>query len=54
MRIDPSNDEDYFRFEIPESTGTTNIFVGAVSETVNIDGELLDENGNAVSTICMM
>ena len=27
---------------------TTRIFVGAVSETVNIDGELLDENGNSV------
>ena len=46
-RIDPSTDEDYFSFVVSE---TTNIFVGAVSDTVNIDGELLDENGNSVST----
>ena len=46
-KIDPSDDDDYFRLEIPE---TTHIFVGAVSETVNIDGELLDENGNSVPT----
>ncbi|MCE2485319.1 MAG: S8 family serine peptidase [Desulfurellaceae bacterium] len=46
-RIDPSTDVDYFRLDLTE---TTNIFVGAVSETVDIDGELLDENGNAVDT----
>ena len=45
--IDPSTDEDYFRLVVPEET---HIFVGAVSETVNIDGELLDENGNSVPT----
>ena len=47
-RIDSSTDEDYFSFVVSE---TTNIFVGAVSEKVNINGELLDENGDAVSTI---
>ena len=46
-RIDPSSDEDYFRLDITE---TTNIIVGAVSETVDIDGELLDADGNAVDT----
>ena len=46
-RIDPSSDEDYFRLVVPE---TSNIFVGAVSETVDIDGGLLDEDGNAVDT----
>ncbi len=49
-RIDSSSDEDYFRFEIPNSTGTTSIFVGAVSENVNIDGDLLDSEGNPVDT----
>ena len=47
-RIDPSNDEDYFRLVVPE---TTHIFVGATSETVNIDGDLLDSDGNPVDTI---
>ena len=46
-RIDPSSDEDYFRLVVPE---TTPIFVGAVSATVDIDGELLDEDGGAVDT----
>ena len=46
-RIDPSSDEDYFRLDITE---TTNIIVGAVSETVDIDGELLNADGNAVDT----
>ena len=44
-RIDPSTDEDYFRLDIPE---TTNIFLGAVSETVDIDGALLDSGGTPV------
>ena len=46
-RIDPSTNEDYFRLVVPE---TSDIFVGAVSETVDIDGELLDEDGDAVDT----
>ena len=46
-RIDPSSDEDYFRLVVPE---TTPIFVGAVSATVDIDGELLDADGGAVDT----
>ena len=46
-RIDPSTDVDYFRLVVSEET---NIVVGAVSETVNIDGELLDNGGNPVDT----
>ena len=47
-RIGSSSDQDYFSFVVSEET---NIYVGAVSETVNIDGELLDEDGNSVPTI---
>ena len=42
-RIDPSTDEDYFRLDLTEAT---NIVVSVVSEKVNIDGELLDADGN--------
>ena len=43
-RIDPSDDVDYFRLDIPE---TATIYLGAISKTVqvHIDGDLLDSNG---------
>ena len=40
--VDPSSDADYFRIDVAE---TTHIRLRAVSETVDIDGALLDSGG---------
>ena len=44
-RIDPSTDPDYFRIDLSEAT---HVLARAVSNTVDIDGALLDTNGDAV------
>ena len=44
-RIDPSGDADYFRIDLSEAT---HVLARAVSNTVDIDGALLDANGDAV------
>ena len=46
-RIDPSSDADYFKIEL---SGATHVFARAVSNTVDIDGALLDDMGEAVAT----
>ena len=46
-RIDPSTDTDYFKIELSEAT---HVFARAVSNTVDIDGALLDDMGDAVET----
>ena len=45
-RIDPSSDADYFKIELSEAT---HVFARAVSNTVDIDGALLDDMGDAVT-----
>ena len=45
-RIDPSTDADYFEIELSEAT---HVYARAVSNTVDIDGALLDSNGEAVT-----
>ncbi len=45
-RIDSSSDADYFRIDLPQ---TRHVFARAVSSTVDIDGELLDGDGDPVS-----
>ena len=45
-RIDPSTDADYFEIELSEAT---HVYARAVSNTVDIDGALLDSNGDAVT-----
>ena len=44
-RIDPSNDLDYFRIDVDE---TTYLFLRALSDDVDIDGAVLDADGNMV------
>ena len=44
-RIDPSTDADYFRIDL---SAATHVVARAVSNTVDIDGALLDTNGDAV------
>ena len=44
-RIDPSNDLDYFRIDVSE---TTYLFLRALSDAVDIDGAVLDADGNLV------
>ena len=44
-RIDPSTDADYFRIDL---AAATHVLARAVSNTVDIDGALLDGNGAAV------
>ncbi len=46
-RIDPSTDADYFKIELSEAT---HVFARAVSNTVDIDGALVDDMGDAVET----
>ena len=46
-RIDPSTDTDYFKIELSEAT---HVFARAVSNTVDIDGALLDDMGDPVAT----
>ena len=46
-RIDPSTDADYFRIDLYENSAS-HVVVQAVSNTVDIDGALLDANGDAV------
>ena len=45
-RIDPSTDADYFEIELSEAT---HVYARAVSNTVDIDGALLDDMGSAVT-----
>ena len=47
-RIDPESDTDYFRIEIGRDT---HIVLGAVSETVDIDGSLLDSSGEPIEAV---
>ena len=44
-RISPASDVDYFRIDVDEDKW---VVLRAVSETVDIDGELLDSGGNSV------
>ena len=46
-RIDPSTDADYFRIDLSEAT---HVLARAVSNTVDIDGALVDDMGEAVET----
>ena len=46
-RIDPSTDADYFKIDLSKAT---HVLARAVSSTVDIDGALLDSDGNAVAT----
>ena len=43
--IDPASDADYFRIDLSE---TTHVRLRAVSETVDIDGSLLDSGGQPI------
>ena len=45
-RINPASDTDYFRIDVSEDTW---VVLRAASETVDIDGELLDSGDNLVS-----
>ena len=42
-RIEPANDVDYFRIDVSE---TTYLFLRALSDAVDIDGAVLDADGN--------
>ena len=44
-RIEPANDVDYFRIDVSE---TTYLFLRALSDVVDIDGAVLDADGNLV------
>ena len=46
-RIDPSTDADYFKINLAKAT---HVFARAVSNTVDIDGALLDDMGDPVAT----
>ena len=47
-RIDPQDDADYFRIDLTEDKWVT---VRAVSDTADIEGELLDSGGNSVGRV---
>ena len=44
-RVDPATDIDYFRIDLAEAT---RVFVRAVSDSVDIDGAVIDATGEAV------